>query len=299
MLTMAAPRGRVRIRRLALAVLAGLALGLTIDVIRSGGLDPWLARRGLPPPYLPLGRQIEVDGRSIYLDCRGAGRLTVVLEAGSGSDSATWSAVLEPLGRMTRTCAYDRPGRGRSEPGERHTLADAAVTLERLLASAGEPPPYVLVGHSLGGDYARVFAATYPDLVRGVVLVDSFDPELQAAWIQPLLGPLQGEYDQGLDGLRRVVSVVDQLDWPASEAQLRAGSMAGLPVEVLRAARREPRLDQAANDRIAAAWMAAYYSLSPGMVRYTIVWAGHQIQIERPDTVIEAVGRILALPAGR
>jgi pimeloyl-ACP methyl ester carboxylesterase len=283
---------------LALAVLAGLLLALAVDVLRVGGPGPWLARRGLPPPYLPLGHRLLVDGRAIYRDCRGQASPTVILEAGSGSDSAAWSAVHDSLASFARTCAYDRPGRGRSDAGPRHTLEDSAMTLRGLLEAAGEPPPYLLVGHSLGGSHIRVYAAAFPGQVTGVVLVDSFDPDLEASWIHPLLGALRAEYEQRLDGLRREISEVDGLDWPASEAQLRAGSIAGLPVEVLRAPRQEPRLDSATNEAIARAWLAAFESLSPGKVRSTTAWgAGHQVQIERPDLVIEAVRRIVSAGA--
>ena len=76
----------------------------------------------------------------------------------------------------------------------------------------------------------------------------------------------------------------------------------GLPIEVLRAPRAEPRLDEATNAAIAAAWETAYESLSPGIVRYEIAWgAGHIVQVDRPDLVIAAVRRLVdaARAAGR
>ena len=61
---------------------------------------------------------------------------------------------------------------------------------------------------------------------------------------------------------------------------------------MLVAPRYEPRLDEAQNEAVAAAWRAAYESLSPGLVRHTTAWgAGHMIQIDRPDLVIESVRR--------
>jgi pimeloyl-ACP methyl ester carboxylesterase len=290
---------RGRLRRAATvvaAIAAGLALAIVVDVARSGGPGPWLARHHLAPPYVAAGRRIAIDGRSLYLDCRGSGSPTVVLEAGSGSDSATWAAVQDELAATTRTCAYDRTGRGRSDPRPTHTLADAAADLRALLAAAGETGPFVIVGHSLGGAYGRVFASGYRSEVAGLVLVDAFEPDLQEDWVQPLLGPLRGEYEGALDALRAQVSAVDGLDWPASERQLRASSVAGLPVEVLVAPRHEPRLDEATNAAIADAWRAAHASLSPGLVVETTAWgAGHNVQIDRPDLVIAAVRRLVDL----
>jgi pimeloyl-ACP methyl ester carboxylesterase len=276
------------------AVAIGLILAVAVDVARSGGPGAWLARHHVPAPYFPAGERFDIGSRSLYLDCRGTGSPTVILEAGSGSDSATWAAVHDELATMTRTCAYDRAGRGRSDPRPRHTLADAAADLEALLAAAGETGPYIVVGHSLGGAYGRVFAATHRDDVVGLVLVDSFELDLEETWIHPLLGPLHDEYGARLDGLRSHVSNVDSLEWPASEAQLRASSVAGLPIEVLEAPRTEPRIDAATNAAIADAWRAAYESLSPGHVTWTTAWgAGHVIQVDRPDLVIESVRRLV------
>jgi pimeloyl-ACP methyl ester carboxylesterase len=290
------PRPKRRLIRPAtviVAVLAGLLIGIGADVARSGGFNAWLARHGLPPPYIPQGDRIDIGGRSLYLDCRGSGSPTVVLEAGSGSDSATWSAVHDAIAGTTRTCAYDRAGRGRSDDRGEHTLGDAVADLRALLDAAGEPGPFVIVGHSLGGSYARVFATAYRDEVVGAVLVDSFEPDIQDDRIHPLLGELIPEYEAQLDGLRAHVSRVDSLDWTASEQQLRASNFDGIPLEVLVAARHEPRLDEETNAAIAAAWHDGMASLSPGRMRYEIVYAGHNLHIERPDSVIAAVRRLV------
>ena len=276
------------------AVAAGLLLALVIDVVRSGGPGPWLARHRVAPPYVAAGVRIDIGPRSLYLDCRGQGSPTVILEAGSGSDSGTWTAVHDELATMTRTCAYDRAGRGRSDPSPRHTLADAAADLRALLAAADEPGPFILVGHSLGGAFGRVFAGGSRADVAGLVLVDAFNPDLETTWIHPLLGSLRPDYETRLDGLRAHVSRVDGLDWVVSERQLRAASLTGVPIEVLVAPRYEPRLDEATNTAIADAWRAAFEQLSPGQVVHTTAWdAGHDVHIDRPDLVIASVRRVL------
>ena len=279
---------------LLVAIAAGIALGVGIDVARTGGPSVWLARHGLPPPYVAMGTRHDIGARELYLDCRGSGSPTIVLEAGSGSDSGAWSTVHDTLASTTRTCAYDRAGRGRSDPGPTHTLAAAAADLQALLATAGEEPPFVLVGHSLGGAYARVFADRYRSDVVGIVLVDGFDPDLQEDWIDPLLGSLTEEYEAGLDRLRAVVSQVDGLDWAASELELRSSRLADLPIVVLTAPRHEPRLDAATNEAIVDARTAGFELLSPGNVEHVTAWgAGHLIQIDRPDIVIDAVRRLV------
>ena len=285
---------RLRPLVIAGAVLMGLVLGLGIDVARRGGWPAWLAARGLPAPYLANGAHVDVGGRSLYLDCRGSGSPLVVLEAGAGADSSTWSTVIDAIASTTRVCAYDRAGRARSDPRDRHTLADAAADLRTLLAAAGERGPIIYVGHSLGGAYARVFTASYPGEVSGVLLVDTFDPDLLADHVHPLLGSLRGEYEGELDGLRNVVAASENLDWPASELQLRAARDLGVPVEVLFAPRADPRLDAATNSAIETARIAGFETLSPGRLRYTTAHgAGHMVQFDRPDLVIESVRRLV------
>ena len=285
---------RVRIARSMLVVVCGLALAVGIDVVRSGGPGPWLARFSLATPYAPQGRLVDIGGRSVYLDCRGQGSPTVVLESGMGGGAGSWGTVLDAMAATTRTCAYDRPGLGSSTPRGRHTLADTVADLHKALEVAGEVAPFVLVGHSHGGDYVRVFTDRYRSDVAGIVMVDTFDPDLETAYIHPLLGALRPEYEDQLDRLRDLVAQVEDLDWPTSEEQLRAASVAGTPLEVLRAPRADPRLDAATNDKIAVAWVAAYESLSPGFVHYELAWgAGHLIQMERPDLVIAATRRLV------
>jgi pimeloyl-ACP methyl ester carboxylesterase len=285
--------------RLALAVVVGLLLGISLDVVRVGGPEAWLARHRLAPPYLGQGDRVDIGGRSLYLDCRGAGSPTIVLEAGMGDGAGGWSPVLDGMAATTRTCAYDRAGRGSSDARGHHTVADATDDLRTLLTVAGETPPFVVVGHSLGEVYARVFANRYRADVVGLVLVDGFSVDLEADWIHPLLGTLRPEYEGQAQRFRDLVAGVEDLDWPASEAQLRAADVSGIPIVVLRAPRAEPRLDDPTNVTIAAAWESAFMSLSPGNVRYEIAWgAGHIVQADRPDLVI-AAARELVVAARR
>ena len=153
----------------------------------------------------------------------------------------------------------------------------------------------MLVGHSHGGDYVRVFGGRYRDEVAGLVLVDTFDPDLHTDWIHPLLGcACCRSTRRTWTDCARLVAQVEDLDWPASEQELRAASVAGLPIEVLRAPRGEPRVDAATNDAFAEAIIAAYESLSPGRVHFELAWgAGHLIQIDRPDIVIAATRRLV------
>jgi pimeloyl-ACP methyl ester carboxylesterase len=144
--------------------------------IDSGFAVPAAAsRRHDAPPIVGDGAMVDIGGgRSLYLKCIGSGRPTVVLEAGFGGSSADWDDVQRRPGLATRTCAYDRAGLGNSVAIPRvHDAAEENRDLQRLLAAAHIPPPYVLVGHSYGGLLVRLFAHAHPDQVAGVVLVDA------------------------------------------------------------------------------------------------------------------------------
>ena len=299
--THAATVGRMAVlrhpARLLLVVIAGLALAVLVDMARAGGPATWLLRHRLPAPIaagIGDARRVDVGGHALAIDCRGSGSPTIVLESGMGDGIAGWAPVHDELAATTRTCAYDRSGRGGSDTRDRHTVADAADDLRTLLANAGERPPFIVVGHSLGEVHARIFADRSRDDVAGLVLVDGFSVDLEVDAIHPLLGDLRPEYEERAQQLRDLVAAVEGLDWAASETQLRDADVEGLPVVVLRAPRAEPRLDTATNEAIADAWQLAYESLSPGNVRYELAWgAGHVIQADRPDLVIAAARELV------
>jgi pimeloyl-ACP methyl ester carboxylesterase len=118
---------------------------------------------------------VTVDGHRMYYACSGAGSPTVVLDAGSPDTSGTWKSVQPQIARVTRVCAYDRAGLGRSAPPPpgRRTARTQVDELHLLLKAAGIPPPYVVVGHSWGGLLARIFARVYRRETGGAVLVDA------------------------------------------------------------------------------------------------------------------------------
>jgi pimeloyl-ACP methyl ester carboxylesterase len=123
------------------------------------------------------GRTHLVDGHRLYLACTGRGAPTVVLLNGLGERTPSWASVERTVSASTRVCVFDRAGEGLSGRGpgaqDGHQLA---LDLHELLRTAGVPGPYVLAGHSVGGAYALVYAAMYPEQVAGLALVDSSSP---------------------------------------------------------------------------------------------------------------------------
>lgn len=140
------------------------------------GLSPVSAIAQPRPPGPAPGVLVDVGGHKLHIRCvgpEGAGPIAI-LQPGAGGYSNVWSRVQDLLAERVRTCAYDPAGVGWSEPGPTpRTLQQEVFELHALLEKAKVPGPFVLVGHSLGGLAARLYADQYSREVTGVVLVDA------------------------------------------------------------------------------------------------------------------------------
>jgi pimeloyl-ACP methyl ester carboxylesterase len=130
------------------------------------------SRRGArrhPPP----GELIDADGQRLHVQCAGAGRPTVLFEAGVAASSLSWTRVQPEVARFTRACAYDRAGLGWSDAAVSPRSVDRMIAELRAVAGHVAPSqPMVLVAHSFGVFLALVYAIRYPAHVEGLVLLD-------------------------------------------------------------------------------------------------------------------------------
>ena len=159
-------------------VLLPVVVLVAATVCAGMAYEQW-ARREVARDFPPVGRLIEHGGRLSHLYCMGNGSPTVILEAGlDASGSQTWTSIQPEIAANTRVCSYDRAGILWSEPRAEPRDADRIATeLHSLLDAASEPPPYVMVAHSLGGPLVRVYSERYPSDVAGVVFIDASHPE--------------------------------------------------------------------------------------------------------------------------
>ena len=140
-----------------------------------------IATRSDLEKYPPPGKLIDMGGYRLHLHCMGEGSPTVILDAAADMMSADWGWIQPEVATVTRVCAYDRAGMGWSDSGPSPRDArEIGAELHALLVRSGITGRYVLVGHSAGALYARVFAAQHPDDVVGMVLVDPGHPDMPA-----------------------------------------------------------------------------------------------------------------------
>jgi pimeloyl-ACP methyl ester carboxylesterase len=156
------------------AILAALLLSIGDVVPAQPTPAPSMAEDQRILPYVEPGQLVDIGGRRINLHCTGAGGPTVILMAGLFSWSVVWYKTQPVIAQKTRVCAFDRAGYGFSDPGPRpQILSDVVDDLHAALNAGPIPGPYVLVGHSLGGIEARLYAQRWPKEVVGMVIVDT------------------------------------------------------------------------------------------------------------------------------
>ena len=252
----------------------------------------------------------------------------VVLDSGLGDSYVSWMKVQPQIAKFTRVCSYDRAGLGYSDNSPRpRTSKVMAEELHTLLHNGGVDPPYILVGHSMGGYNVRLFASLYRSEVAGMVLVDSSHPEqekrfpqalndMDKTWVREqefmtfampfgiprLLGFCGSDakvraadcnfhsYREGLTELKT---------FPESAAQAAtAGSLGDLPLAVLSHDPNAPVSDIPADlvKPMNDAWEQMQDELAHLSTRGTRTIAknsSHYIQLDRPEVVVEAIRSVV------
>ena len=158
-----------------------IGLGLLITVIMlcaAGFIYQAVATEADKRNYPPPGQLIDVGGYRLHLYCVGEGSPTVILDAAFPAQGSNWVWVQSALSPHTQVCAYDRADLGWSDlsPQPNDTRQNAQA-LHTLLVNANVPSPYILVGHSFGGLYVRMFAELYPDETVGIVFIEGTLPD--------------------------------------------------------------------------------------------------------------------------
>jgi pimeloyl-ACP methyl ester carboxylesterase len=237
---------------------------------------------------LPGARSETINGATVQFMTRGHAGPTVVLESGLGDGMEVWAKVVPEVSRFATTFAYNRAGYGdssrRSEP---RTGAQIVAELRSTLQHAGLAPPYVLVGHSLGGTYMELFARSYPSEVAGLVLVESRAASMTRRCREQKL--LMCDPPKFLISLLGAAASAEFASTDETFAALeRAPPMPAVPLIVLTST--QPRIAEGPNwSRL---WQVTQSELARSSTmgqQRTTVWSGHYIQREQPHLVIKAI----------
>jgi pimeloyl-ACP methyl ester carboxylesterase len=269
---------------------------------------------------------VDIGGhRKMYLEHRGTGSPTVVLVSGLDAAADLWNRdeqaapkVFPQVAKFTEVCAYDRPGTpygvglpSRSDPvSQPTTTRDAITDLHLLLHAATVPGPYVLVGHSYGGLVTRLYASTYPEEVCGMVLVDVLSDGLQDG-----MTPAQWETWKKANARKETDIAeypdLERIDFDVSIEQVRvAAPLRPMPFLVLSADVRYgptlPSLIEAGElpadtppdfgyviDRSNQIAQANLAQLVPGAKHVTDTHSGHNMMIDQPQLVIDAIREVV------
>jgi pimeloyl-ACP methyl ester carboxylesterase len=240
---------------------------------------------------LPSATTEQIDDRQVEYVLVKQATGTVVFENGLGGTMFWWGKVFPEISKDITAFAYNRPGYGKSEPIS--TLRDGVHVVDELrslLRSKGLTPPYVLVGHSLGGLYMQLFARRYPEEVNALILVDSTHPaqfkdkgsiENWPAWFRLIF--------------RMTLSSVGKAEMDAinatGEAVLALPPFTGKPVIVLSALQPMKENSELADD--ANEKRKDIAKLYPGSKQ---IWvdSGHGIPLDKPESVISAIREVLS-----
>lgn len=198
----------------------------------------------------PIGETIEVGGRKLFAHLQGSGGPLVVIFPGAGAVGLDYLNLQQRAAEFTSCLVYDRGGTGWSEGEQLPRSAPEVVDEVRaLLAAIGVAPPYVLLGHSLGGAFARHFAQRFPTEVAALLFLDPAHEALMAHYpteLRELFAQFEGapipELPPAVLEMWRGVFDTQLARWPAAvreplvrlhAARWRAGFLEGQKTESL------------------------------------------------------------------
>ena len=235
--------------------------------------------------------RVDVNGVAMEVLRAGVGGPIVVFESGV-TDLSIWAPVRPAVAAFTSTIAYSHAGIGGSGPAPATRGAlQIAAELHALLRALGAPPPYILVGHSMGGLYARVFAMQYPTEIAGLVLVDGTHERQVIEFARPdsSFTRLRAQGLASLDPAAR--AEMSGLAPILEQGEALPGQLPDVPLAVLTSTRSTPPMIRGAAARFRALH-AEIAETSTYSMHIVTSRSGHLIQRDEPELVVGAIRRV-------
>ncbi len=250
-------------------------------------------------------RRVDLGGFKIYCSQSGSGFPAVVFESGVGEDTSTWQHVEPAIAKVTHTLVYDRAGLGKSDPSPKpRSVEELVLELHQLLQAVQVPPPYILVGHSLGGALVQLYAHNYPREIAGIVFVDPEDGRL----IERLHARMPPEdWKKREEMLSRMMASAS----PTQAAELKATKASGktmaaalplpdVPIVLLTGTQKDPGFPgNPLEQEIKLELQNELLTRLPGARHVLVPQSRHYIQDDAPELVIGAVREVWSKAKGR
>jgi pimeloyl-ACP methyl ester carboxylesterase len=279
--------------RIPIFLVVVLTLALVAVAVRSVGAQEATPEATPAPRFTDT---VEVDGRRLGLTCEGSGSPTVVLIGGlQRASDIVWPSAVDAIGPLTRICVFDRGGMGPSDPQPHspQTAADVVADLHAALKAAGEAGPFVPVGFSVGGLFARLYASTYAVEVAGLILVEGTPPGVNTLDFGLDWFPSEEEraaaatYATGTDP-----SITSPIDFFASDGQIFvAPSPPRVPTVMLVAGTIDPELPLLGS----VTWYEGQANQARDLGARIVIaeQSGHFVPLDQPELVIAAIEDVI------
>lgn len=247
----------------------------------------------VPGPQPRKGATLNVDDDRVAYARGGRGAPAVVLQAGHQEGKKTWGKIVADLSRQSTVVAIDRPGHG-GNPATNAPRDPCAIAGEqrKMLQAAGVHPPYILIGHSLGGLYQYVYAKMYPTEVAGIVLLDPTHPR---HW-----ETMQKEFTWGADMIKLMrfasFSSVDKREFDAQAECLDTLNMnqpLSMPAKLLVSGRFRPE-ERGTYEKMLKPLRQDWLRLLGAKRMQVVQDSGHYIHHDSTEEVLAAVRQVVA-----
>jgi pimeloyl-ACP methyl ester carboxylesterase len=242
---------------------------------------------------------VNTGAGKVEMVVSGSGRPAAVFESGFSDTYEYWDAVVASVSTKVQTVRYNRAGFGHSPMTDRpRTAVEIATELHTALANANVASPYILVGHSAGGMYVRVFAHLFPADVAGIVLVDPAPEAFYSMLAQEdpaLWKMMQEDLKNSPPGAGAQMNENDK----TVEEVKAAFPLPKVPVVVISGTKAQPPVFTPERRKEMTSLQAALVQQMPGAQHVEATGCGHNIPGDCPSIISDTILKMAAKPAGK